>query len=364
MPTNTAAWINTKQARLTVAPAPYTHPDANEIVIHNHAVAINPYDWIIQRAGSTILPWIKYPFILGSDVAGEVVEIGSMVTRFKVGDRVLGLAVGTDKDSNAAARCAFQEYTVLFERLATPIPASMAYESAAVLPLGLSTAAGGLFQKDSLALAYPSVNPKPTGQMLLIWGGSTSVGSNAIQLAVAAGYQVITTASPHNFNYVKLLGAQHVFDYQSPTVVADIIAASTGKTLAGALAVGSGAAEPCVAIVHACKGNKLVALTSTAVSFENGMTPRVMLQMVGSVVALQVKCWRLGVRTKAIFGTSLKNNEVSTIIYQDFLPQALAEGRYTAAPEPSVIGQGLASIQAGFEVQIKGVSAKKVVVSL
>lgn len=68
--------------------------------------------------------------------------------------------------------------------------------------------------------------------------------------------------------------------------------------------------------------------------------------------------------TKFIFGTSLMDSEVSRVIYVDFLPRALAEGRYVAAPEPYVIGKGLDSIQAGLDVQMNGVSASKVVVSL
>jgi len=58
------------------------------------------------------------------------------------------------------------------------------------------------------------------------------------------------------------------------------------------------------------------------------------------------------------------DNEVSRVIYEDLLPRALAEGRYVAAPDPFVVGKGLDSIQAGFDVQMKGVSARKVVVSL
>jgi NADPH:quinone reductase-like Zn-dependent oxidoreductase len=57
------------------------------IVVRNHAVAINPIDWIKEVAGDAVFNWIKYPFILGCDSAGEVVEVGSAVTRFKVGDR-------------------------------------------------------------------------------------------------------------------------------------------------------------------------------------------------------------------------------------------------------------------------------------
>lgn len=166
MPTNTAAWIEAKKAKLEVKPAPYTHPRENEILVKNHAVAINPVDWIIQRAN--VFRWITYPFVLGSDLAGEVVEVGSAVTRFKVGDRVLAHAVGTDKDSNSSAEGAFQAYTVVLACMASPIPPALTYEDAAVLPLAVSTAACGLFQKDHLALQYPLATPKPTGTTLLI----------------------------------------------------------------------------------------------------------------------------------------------------------------------------------------------------
>jgi len=372
MPTNTAAWLGSKHAKLEVKSAPYTHPRANEIVVKNDAVAINPIDWIIQGIGNLIYSWIKYPSILGSDLAGEVVEVGAGVTRFSVGDRVLGHAVGTDKKRNSAAEGAFQAYTVVLAHMAAPIPSAMSYENAAVLPLALSTAACGLFQKDHLALQYPSATPQPTGQTLLVWGGSTSVGSNAIQLAVAAGYEVITTSSPRNFDYVKKLGASQVFDYNSTTVVEDVIQAFKGKTIAGALAIGTGSDEACVDIVHACNGSKFVSMASTSVSFEKlaqhpGISLQlllVVLQLLSSNVSLQVKSRMRKIRTKFIFGTTLMDNEVSRVIYEDFLPSALADGRYAAAPEPYVVGKGLEYIQTGFDVQIKGVSAKKVVVSL
>jgi NADPH:quinone reductase-like Zn-dependent oxidoreductase len=92
MPTNAAAWLGAKQAKLEVKPAPYTHPRENEIVVKNHAVAINPLDWMKQVVGNLTYSWIKYPSVLGHDLAGEVVEVGTAVTRFSVGDRVLGHA--------------------------------------------------------------------------------------------------------------------------------------------------------------------------------------------------------------------------------------------------------------------------------
>jgi len=372
MPTNTAAWIRTKYGQLEVGPAPYTTPGDHQIVVRNHALAINPLDGIIQLLGPIVYRWLTYPTVLGADVAGEVVDVGAAVTRLRVGDRVLAHAVGTDKDSNIAAEGAFQDYTVVLERLTSPIPDALSYESAAVLPLALSTASCGLFQKDQLALRYPSATPEPTGETVLVWGGSTSVGSNAIQLAVAAGYEVITTASPHNFDYVKSLGASQVFDYSSPTAEEDIITAFRGRTLAGALAVGTTSTAACATIVHSCTGRKMIAIASTPVSFTGLASkhrsrlqlPRLLFQLVSANLSLQLRTRRWGIRTKMIFGTTLKANEVSTAIYQDFLPSALAEGRYVAAPKPYVVGHGLEHVQNALDIQLKGVSAQKVVVSL
>jgi len=90
--------------------------------------------------GGLIYPWLTYPAVLGSDAAGEVVQAGSAVTRFRVGDRVLGHAVGLEKNRNAAAEGAFQAYTVLLDHMTTPIPDHISYEQAAVLPLGVSRA--------------------------------------------------------------------------------------------------------------------------------------------------------------------------------------------------------------------------------
>lgn len=369
-PSNSAAWMNHALGQLQVAEAPYTPPGPDQIVVRNRAVAVNPLEWIIQVAGPLIYRWLTYPTVLGSDVAGEVVEVGADVTRFTVGDRVLGHAVGTDKDASGAPEGAFQHYTVVLERMASPIPDSLAYDHAVVLPLAVSTAACALFQTDQLGLAHPRANPTPTGQTVLVWGGSTSVGSQAIQLAIAAGYEVITTCSPHNNDYVKSLGAAEVFDYNSPTVVKDVAAAFDGRRLAGSLAIGTTAAKACVRIVARCEGSTFVSIATPPVSFESlapehrsrFATLRTMSKLVVSNVGLQFRPRRVGL--KYIFGTSLKHNEVSTAIYRDFLPAALSDGRYAAVPTPTVAGHKLDDIQHALDLLRRGVSAAKVVVTL
>lgn len=87
MVTNKAAYLDEKGATLRVGEAPMPTPGPGEVVIKNHAVAINPLDWHMQDAGVFVKEW---PAILGCDSAGEIYELGEDVTDFKKGDRVIG----------------------------------------------------------------------------------------------------------------------------------------------------------------------------------------------------------------------------------------------------------------------------------
>lgn len=127
MSANNAAYLTATKARLVVKPAPYPTPADDEVVIKNHAIAFNPVDYALQEYGPKVFPWLSLPKILGFDVAGEVVAVGQGVTRFKVGDRVAGLADG-----------GLQEYVPLSEHLTTLVPQSTSWEQAAVLPMGVS----------------------------------------------------------------------------------------------------------------------------------------------------------------------------------------------------------------------------------
>jgi hypothetical protein len=218
----------------------------------------------------------------------------------------------------------------------------------------------------------PAAHPAPTGKTVLVWGGSTSVGTQAIQLAVAAGYEVITTCSPRNNDYVKRLGAVEAFDYNGPTVIGDVVGAFADRDFAGAIAFGTTSARSCLRIAARCQGNKFVALATPPASFD-GLAPETRGQfstlgtirkLVAGNMGMQFYARPRGVKMKYIFGTSLKYNDISTAIYRDFLPAALAEGRYAAEPAPMVIGDGLEHLQRALDVQRKGVSAAKVVVAL
>lgn len=341
MSANTAAYLLATKAPLEIKPAPYPTPADDEVIIKNHAVAFNPVDWALQEYGPETFPWLKLPKILGFDVAGEVVSVGPGVTKFQVGDRVAGLADG-----------GLQEYVPLAEHLTAAIPNSLSWEEASVLPMGVSVSTKMLFHKEMLALNFPSLEPTHNNnshqrETVLIWGGSTSMGSCAIQLAVAAGYEVITTASPHNFDYVKTLGASQAFDHSSPTVKEDLLAAFKGKTIAGAVAngaaleAGSFVVETCAEVVKSCPGKKFVAMTmvpSWGPSFE-------------------------GVQCK--FSEPLRGDKaLASAVFHDYLPEALTTGAFRAMPKAEVFGKGLEAAQGAMEFLKQGVSAKKVIVTL
>jgi NADPH:quinone reductase-like Zn-dependent oxidoreductase len=373
MPDNAAAWFVSHRAKLQVGPAPYTPPGEGEIVIRSRAVAVNPVDWALASLpfiSKQVAPWMKRPAVLGEDVAGEVAEVGAGVTRFELGDRVVAFAAGGNQNRSRAAEGAFQSYVVVLAHMTSPIPDALTFEDAVVLPLGISTAACGLFQKDFLALQLPSAEAKPTGKTLLIWGGATSVGCNAIQLAANAGYEVFTTASAHNADYLESLGAAQVFDYRRKGVADEIVEALKGKTIAGALAIATGSTGACLDIVRRSTGDKFVAVAAGPISLTDVGTggflqvlphlPKMLLT--GLLDGRKARAARIS--TKFIWGGSLVDNEVGPAIFVDFLPRALAEGRFVAAPPAMVVGAGLDAIETGFEVQRKGVSAKKVVVSI
>jgi len=170
-PENHAAYLVNKQNKpLEVRSAPYTKPAANEIVIRAHAVAINPIDPIVQVTAKVAFGYVDNLHVLGHDVAGEVVEVGtgSDASLFKLGDRVVGHAVSFDKRSKGASEGAFQEYVVLRCSLVARLPESLSYERACVIPLGLSTAGSALFQKDMLALAHPRASAITAQNEMLI----------------------------------------------------------------------------------------------------------------------------------------------------------------------------------------------------
>ncbi|KAI1841313.1 hypothetical protein JX265_007928 [Neoarthrinium moseri] len=357
---NEAAWIvGEKVHPLEVRPGPdQTKPESNEVIIQVAALAINPTDPYIQDA--PYLP-LNYPHVLGTDVAGTVASVGSQVTRFKPGDRVIGHTVGLAH--GGARHGGFQKFAACLEVGVAKIPDSLSFEKAAVLPLSISTSATGLYEV--LKLRLPSVEaPKadPSGkETVLIWGGASSMGSTAIQFAVAAGYRVVTTASAKNFEYVKSLNASTknnvvVFDYKDPDVVSKIIAhvkESGAKFVGGydCISVDPSATKACVDVVHGLGGGPLPVVRPAS------LTPKWSALPEGSPEDVQ---------GAVVWGVNpvLVPDHAGAPVWVDYIQEALRNGTFEAKPEPLVVGKSLGDVQAAMDLYKKGVSAQKIVVTL
>ncbi|CAN8105197.1 unnamed protein product [Discula destructiva] len=205
MPSTCKAIICTAagQAEVQTLPAPQVRD--GYILVKTKAIALNPTDWKTIGLEETVGKRI------GCDYAGVVEEVGQGVTKpFQKGDRVCGFVHGGASTENAA----FAEYIIAPTHLTIKVPDNLTFEEAATLGVGLTTVGQGLYQ--SLELPLPD-SPLTKSVPVLIYGGSTATGILGIQFAKASGLTVITTSSPRNFDYLKSLGADAVFDYHTDT---------------------------------------------------------------------------------------------------------------------------------------------------
>lgn len=196
----------------------------NAVLVKVHAASINPLDLrVLEGEFKAILP-VPFPFILGNDFAGTVVEVGSKVSQFKVGDEVYAKT-----DLNGA----FAEYTVVQQSSLALKPQNISMEQAAALPLV------GLTSWQALV----EIAKVKAGQKVLIHAGSGGVGSIAIQLAKHLGATVATTTSGKNIRWVRELGADTIIDYKTTDfeqVIKDydvVLDTQGGKTLEKSLNV-------------------------------------------------------------------------------------------------------------------------------
>merc|ERR1712070_1280643 len=185
-------------------------PGPGQILVRTHAVALNPSDWMAleysSRAGAG----------LGFDFGGTVVELGSNTSYlWDVGDRVAGMVHGS-----LYTQGAFREYLLTDAELVVRIPAHVSLAEASTIGMGVSTASQALYQ--SLSLPPPEAEPKLADQTILVYGGSTSTGSLAIQLAKLSGYRVITTCSARNKSWLLSLQADEAIDYTEADAVTSV----------------------------------------------------------------------------------------------------------------------------------------------
>jgi putative PIG3 family NAD(P)H quinone oxidoreductase len=186
---------------------PVPQPGPEEILVAVAAAGVNRPD-VMQRAG-------KYPpppgasDIPGLEISGMVAAVGSAVTRWREGDRVVALVSGGG----------YAEYCLAHESVALPFPETLSLVEGAALTETIFTVWHNVFQRGALKV----------GEWLLVHGGTSGIGTTAIQLAKAFGARVATTAgSEEKCNFTRRLGADLAINYKTEDFVAAMRDGSDG----------------------------------------------------------------------------------------------------------------------------------------
>ncbi|WP_260262087.1 zinc-binding dehydrogenase [Vibrio intestinalis] len=229
---------------LSELPQPQVQSDF-DVVVRVNAVGLNPVDCKVNLWHSMV-EGMNDTFVGGLDVSGTIVELGSEVTGWRVGDRVLYHG-NMRRLSGGFAEYAVQDSRTLIEH--PDVPA----EVAAATPCAGWTAYRALLDKVDIT----------QHRSLFIAGGAGGVGSFALQLAKHAGVEtIITTASSAKHDYVKSLGATHVIDYREQDVVQQIADITGGDGVEIALDCVGGDNDKTCAAVLAYEGH-LIELVKT-----------------------------------------------------------------------------------------------------
>jgi NADPH2:quinone reductase len=187
---------------------PVPAPAAGEILVKVAAAGVNRPD-VMQRKG--LYPPPKgAPDIPGLEISGEVVALGAGVTRWKPGDKVMALVIGAG----------YAEYCLAHEKHALPVPEKLSMAEAGAVPETFFTVWHNVFERGALK----------DGETLLVHGGTSGIGTTAIQLAKAFGATVITTAgSAEKCEAARKLGADTAINYKTEDFVAVTKAATGGS---------------------------------------------------------------------------------------------------------------------------------------
>jgi NADPH2:quinone reductase len=180
---------------LEVQERPRPRPASTEVVIRVVAAGLNGAD-LLQRKGKYPVPPGVSAEIPGLEAAGVVAEVGDHVTRWKIGDEVTALLSGGG----------YAEFVAVAEGQCLPMPSGSDLLQAASLPETCCTVWSNVFELGGLQ----------AGETILIHGGSSGIGTTAIQLAAARGATIIVTAgSPAKLKACHELGAHHVINYKN-----------------------------------------------------------------------------------------------------------------------------------------------------
>ncbi len=168
-----------------------------DVLVRIAGASLNPLDVKLQGGMMQAVFPLTFPYVAGTDLSGTVERVGTEVTQWREGDRVIARLDPTQGG-------AFAEYAAVPAALLAPAPATIALADAAGIPTAAGTAWQALFETARLQ----------PGHDLLVHAGAGGVGSFAIQLGAKAGARVVATASGEGTAIARRLGADQVIDYR------------------------------------------------------------------------------------------------------------------------------------------------------
>jgi NADPH2:quinone reductase len=175
-----------------------------EILIKVAYAGVNPADWKCREGYLKSFINYTFPFVIGFDLSGTVVDIGADVVGFEKGMRVFA-----QSDVGAGKWGAYAEFATVSQASVVRMPENLSFAQAAAVPTPALAAWTGLFEDGALQ----------PGQRVLIHGGAGAVGAFAIQFARHAGAHVAVTCGAYNFDYVTALGSEHNIDYRTQDIL-------------------------------------------------------------------------------------------------------------------------------------------------
>ncbi|KAJ4258238.1 hypothetical protein NW762_008387 [Fusarium torreyae] len=336
-----AAQVPAAKAPLVVKEIETPQPGPHELLVKNDIIALQPIDAKIAKVAMLPLP---YPAILGGSFAGTVEKVGPEVTSFQVGDKVVGMkTAGAVKNEYSA----FQEYTISDETTTTKVSDDATLDLAVRLVGNLPTLPALFHATLHLERPVPGGKPQSQGKRILVYGGTSSIGSLAIQYLTQAGYEVVTTTSPQHKDFVSKLGASNIIDHKqdAETVVKELIAAG-----------------PYEIVFDTISTAETVKLNADVVAAQGGdsvyaLQPPFAPETLPEGVTRKFEGWSL------LLGKE-ENAELLKWTFHTYFPEALASDSLISVPARKIPG-GLNGLNDALDLLFsKGVSSEKVVVDL
>ncbi|KAK7679616.1 hypothetical protein QCA50_017327 [Cerrena zonata] len=208
-------------------------PQAGELLVRVEAVALNPIDWKAHEWGISIA---QYPAILGCEVSGVVVQVGP-----EVNNRAIGDVIAFQSYPGETGKGGFQQFAIVEAAVTFEVPSNMSHDEASTLPACALTAVHAFYTDyipthdigGANLVPFWKEGGKYAGTPIVVFGGASSNGQFAIQLARLSGLSpIIATASPHNEGLLKSLGATHVVNRNlTPTDLKSTIQEITSKPI-------------------------------------------------------------------------------------------------------------------------------------